>query len=320
VALDSAPMSRTFLATLQFDGTGFVGWQRQPAGRSVQAEFESVLERLFGRPTSAHGAGRTDAGVHAVGLGVSFLAPDRWEATPLHRALNALLPRACWVARVDEMRPGFHARKSARSRRYRYDIGTDSAAASPFRRPFEWALSRPLDLAALQAAATLLHGDHEFQAFAAKGQPKPHYHCRLDLAEWRVRPARAGVSFEVEADRFLHHMVRMLVGTMADIGLGRRPLSDIDVLLGLTDNQRTSPPAPPEGLYFVQATYPAELYLAGGGQGDTDLAGTDGTAAESNRLIGRDRSERDRRTVPLPVPLPAAATDNRAGDPVGRDG
>src|SRR6185312_16750773 len=88
--LDCGPMSRTFLATLQFDGTGFVGWQRQPAGRSVQMEFERVLGRLFGRPTVAHAAGRTDAGVHATGLGVSFAAPETWTTGSLHRALNAL--------------------------------------------------------------------------------------------------------------------------------------------------------------------------------------------------------------------------------------
>ncbi|HKT60478.1 MAG TPA: tRNA pseudouridine(38-40) synthase TruA [Gemmatimonadales bacterium] len=254
-------MSRTFLATLHFDGTGFVGWQRQPAGRSVQAEFERVLERLFGTRAPAHASGRTDAGVHAEGLGVSFSAPDHWTPADLRRALNALLPRACWVAGVQPMRPDFHARKSALTRRYRYDIGTDDASASPFRRPFEWALARPLDLAALRAGATLLHGEHDFRAFAATGQEKRHYRCRIAVAEWSERSARRGVSFQVEADRFLHHMVRMLVGTMVDVGLGRRPLSDIEMLLEVGDNQRTSPPAPPQGLYFVRATYPAELYL-----------------------------------------------------------
>ncbi|MEP6687198.1 MAG: tRNA pseudouridine(38-40) synthase TruA [Gemmatimonadales bacterium] len=254
-------MSRTFLATLHFDGTGFVGWQRQAAGRSVQAEFERVLERLFAHPAAVHAAGRTDAGVHAVGLGVSFFAPDSWTAPTLHKALNALVPRDCWVARVDEMHPEFHARRSAAARRYRYDIGTDAAAASPFRRPFEWALGRSLDLAALRGAATLLQGEHDFQAFAAKGEPKPHYRCRLSVAEWAERSDARGTSFHVEADRFLHHMVRMLVGTMVDIGLGRRPLGDIEMLLERGDNQRTSPPAPPEGLYFVAASYPAELFL-----------------------------------------------------------
>jgi tRNA pseudouridine38-40 synthase len=255
-------MSRTFLATLQFDGTGFVGWQRQPAGRSVQVEFERVLERLFGRHTVAHAAGRTDAGVHAEGLGVSFPASVSWNAESIRRALNALLPRDCWVREVRAMAPAFHARKSALSRRYRYDIGTDEASASPFRRPFEWALDRPLDVPALRTAARLVLGEHDFSAFAAKGEPKPHYRCRLSQSDWELRPGGRGVSYHVEADRFLHHMVRMLVGTMTDIGLGRRPLADVETLLERGDNQETSAPAPPQGLYFVAATYPAELYVS----------------------------------------------------------
>jgi len=253
-------MSRSFLATLHYDGTGFVGWQRQPAGRSVQAEFERVLERLCGRRLVAHAAGRTDAGVHASGLGVSFSAPASWTAASLRRALNALLPRDCWVQSLHLMQPGFHARKSAISRRYRYDIGLDEASASPFRRPFEWALARPLDPDALHAAARLVAGEHDFRAFAAKGAPKPHYRCRLGVAQWADRPEGRGVSFHVEADRFLHHMVRMLVGTMVDVGLGRRPLEDIVRLLARGDNQETSPPAPPQGLYFVAAAYPPELF------------------------------------------------------------
>jgi tRNA pseudouridine38-40 synthase len=174
--------------------------------------------------------------------------------------MNALLPRDCWVVGLLPMQRGFHARKSAISRRYRYDIGLDDAAASPFRHPFEWALGRPLDLVTLQAAATLLLGEHDFTAFAAKGSPKPHYLCRLQRSQWTARSEGRGVSFEVEADRFLHHMVRMLVGTMVDVGLGRRPLADIEMLLDKGDNQETSPPAPPQGLYFVSASYPSEAY------------------------------------------------------------
>jgi tRNA pseudouridine38-40 synthase len=253
-------MSRTFLAILHYDGTGFVGWQTQPAGRSVQVEFERVLERLFSRQTAAHAAGRTDAGVHAVGLGVSFSPPANWTPTAAHRALNALLPPDCWVEAVHPMDSRFHARKSAISRRYRYDIGLDAAAASPFRHRFEWALGKSLDVDLLDAGAALIHGEHDFRAFAAKGD-KPHHRCRLSLAEWRVRPEGKGVSFYVEADRFLHHMVRMLVGTMVDVGLGRRPLADISSLLVRGDNLATSPPAPPQGLYFLAAAYPPELFL-----------------------------------------------------------
>lgn len=253
-------MRRTFLARLHYDGRGFVGWQRQSRGRSVQGELERVLERLTGERIVAHAAGRTDAGVHAVGMGVSFALPDRWSAASLHRALNALLPRDCWAEAVMPMRDGFHARRSALERRYRYVIGTDAASRSPFRRPFEWALARPLDLAALDAAAATIVGEHDFRAFAAVGQAKPHYRCRIRLAAWERRPHEAGATLHIAADRFLHHMVRMLVGTMVDVALDRRPLGDMARLLCRSDNADTSPPAPPEGLYFVAAEYPVHCY------------------------------------------------------------
>ena len=253
-------MSRTFLAELQFDGGRYLGWQRQASGRTVQAEFESVLERLAGRRVVAHGAGRTDAGVHALGMGVSFSLPAKWEADTARRALNALLPRDCWVAQVRTVHSGFHARKSALGRSYRYDVGVDPASMSPFRRPYEWALGRPLDTGPMHQAAAVLLGEHDFRAFAAKGEPKPHYQCTIRKAEWRDRGAGTGHSFHVAADRFLHHMVRMLVGTMVDIGLGRRAVEDMTALLGRPDNSQTSPPAPPEGLYFVSAEYPAEAF------------------------------------------------------------
>ena len=253
-------MTQTFLALLHYDGTDFVGWQRQPEGRSVQGEFEAVLERISGERVVAHAAGRTDAGVHALGLGVSFAAPARWSADALRRALNGLLPRDCWIEAVKPMKPGFHARKSASERRYRYDVGTDAASFSPFRRPYEWALGRALDPALLAAASRTLLGTHDFRAFSAKTAGKPHYNCTIRRAAWEARADDRGYSLHVAADRFLHHMVRFLVGTMVDIGLGRRPLSDMARLLARTDNEETSPPAPPQGLYFVGVEYPADCH------------------------------------------------------------
>jgi tRNA pseudouridine38-40 synthase len=253
-------MSRTYLALLHYDGRDFVGWQRQPEGRSVQAEMERVLERVCDRRIVAHGAGRTDAGVHAQGLGVSCTVPAKWTADALRRALNGLLPRDCWVEAVHEMAPGFHARKSATGRRYRYDVGTDAASASPFRRPYEWALGRPLEAGRMQRAATRLIGEHSFEAFAARSGPKPHYRCTVRVASWEPRDGDRGFRFHIAADRFLHHMVRFLVGTMVDIGLGRRPVEDMAWLLAQSDNQATSVPAPPQGLYFAAAEYPAACY------------------------------------------------------------
>lgn len=225
----------------------------------MQGAVEQALSRLAARPVAAAGAGRTDAGVHAEGLGVSFEMPARWDAPALRRGLNALLPPDCWAAGLHEMAPGFHARKCALTRSYRYVVGTDEGSASPFRRPFEWSLRRPLDFARLAASAQVIRGEHEFEAFSVRGQEKAHHRCRLGQAEWRPRNGRGAV-FHVEADRFLHHMVRMLVGTMVDIALHRRPVDDMHRLLQSRDNRATSAPAPPEGLYFVRATYPASLY------------------------------------------------------------
>lgn len=255
-------MARTFLATLQYDGSRFAGWQRQAEGRTVQAEVERVLSRLCGRAIRAHAAGRTDAGVHALGMGVSCTVADRWTPVAFRRALNALLPDDCWVESVRAARAGFHARKCASSRRYRYLVGTDEAAGSPFRRAWEWVLGRPLDSGALRDAAARLPGEHDFAAFSVRRSPRAHRRCRIALAGWTERPDGRGLRFEIAADRFLHHMVRMLVGTMADIGLGRRPVTDMDLLLTQTPAVRTSPPAPAEGLYFVAADYPAEWFLA----------------------------------------------------------
>ena len=255
-------IGRPFLAVIQYDGGGFAGWQRQPVDRTVQAEFEAVLERLMGGRTAATGAGRTDTGVHALGQAVSFQGAERWAAQPsdLRRALNGLLPREIWVRQVHLMRPGFDARRSATSRRYRYLIGTDEAAASPFRRPYEWALGHTLDVGALESAAAALAGEHSFRGLAAAGANTTHYQCRVALAHWAPRADGAGMMFTVEADRFLHHMVRFIVGTMVDIALGRRPPADFPRLLAASDNLAASPPAPPQGLYLEAVRYPPDLY------------------------------------------------------------
>jgi tRNA pseudouridine38-40 synthase len=253
-------MARTFLVTLHYDGGLFAGWQRQARGRTVQGEVERVLERLCAGPVRAHAAGRTDAGVHAVGMATSCTVPDRWSAIALHRALNALLPGDCWAEAVREARPGFHARTCATGRKYRYVIGTDEAAASPFRRRYEWALCRPVNRLALETAAAALPGEHDFGAFSVLRSPRNHKRCRIRLARWVERPSGCGVALEIAADRFLHHMVRMLVGTMLDIGLGRRAPSDMPKLLALDPGLRTSPPAPAEGLFFVTAEYSEEWF------------------------------------------------------------
>lgn len=253
-------MERTFLLILEFDGGGFCGWQQQAEGRSVQSVVEQALGRLAGSPRKVTGAGRTDAGVHALGLPASVTMPGRWSAGELLPALNAVLPSDVAVRELCEVHPGTDARRAALGRRYQYDIGIDASSRSPFRNRTEWVLGRPLDLAALMRVASILPGEYDFRAFAMVGEPKPHYRCRILEASWAPLDT-ARLRFTIAADRFLHRMVRMLVGTMVDIGLGRRPENDMARLLTLPHNAETSAPAPAAGLSFVSAQYPASIYL-----------------------------------------------------------
>jgi tRNA pseudouridine38-40 synthase len=253
-------MEHNLLLALEYDGSAFSGWQRQPERRTVQQVVEEALGRLAGSPRTAIAAGRTDAGVHALGMPVSTAMPAHWTAAELLRALNAVLPRDVAVTEIRRTTGAHDARRGAEGRRYRYDIATDARSRSPFRGRTEWPLGRPLDLAAMQRAAAVLLGEHEFLAFMVTGEPKPHYRCRIIEASWlEVEAGR--VRFTVAADRFLHHMVRMLVGTMVEIGLERRPESDMARLLTLRHNAETSSPAPPEGLTFLSAVYPDTYFL-----------------------------------------------------------
>ncbi|HEX9892364.1 MAG TPA: tRNA pseudouridine(38-40) synthase TruA [Gemmatimonadales bacterium] len=249
-------MDRTVCARLQYDGTDFVGWQVQPEARTVQGELEAVLGRLCGRPIRVHAAGRTDAGVHALGMAVSAIVPARWTPDALRRALNALLPPDCWVLDVRETQPGFHARTSADERSYCYRIGTDPAAFSPFRRPFEWALGQELPFEVLARQAAQLVGPHDFRALAVHTGERRNCRCTIRRSAWTGRDHGTGVEFHVTADRFLHHLVRILVATMVDAALGRRPEDHLARLLALDPDVRASPPAPPQGLYFMRAAYP----------------------------------------------------------------
>jgi tRNA pseudouridine38-40 synthase len=252
--------NRAIQLVLQYDGSEFAGWQRQPSQRTVQGTLEEALGRLADGPVAALGAGRTDAGVHARGQAAGVVVPDKWTAPELRRALNAILPHDIWVAATHEMNPAFHARFSALSRRYSYRIGTSDDARSPFRRRWEHAVLQPLDTQVLSAAARMLLGPHCFVAFAVRGTAPPddNHSCTVAFAEWREAPG--GLVFEIEANRFLHHMVRFLVGTMLDAAIGRRPLTDMEQLLAAGSNDEVSPPAPAHALFLERVAYPAQLY------------------------------------------------------------
>jgi tRNA pseudouridine38-40 synthase len=253
--------ARTVQLVLHYDGARFAGWQRQPNARTVQGVIELALERLCGAPTAALGAGRTDAGVHARGQAAGVRVAEKWDSRSLRRALNAVLPDDVWVADAREMHSDFHARFSAIGRRYSYAVGIDREARSPFRRRWELAVERALDATLLQRSAAALVGEHGFRAFAVRGTAPAHdeHRCHVREAAWRERDGR--LVFEIEANRFLHHMVRFLVGTMLDVASGRRDPDSVQRLLDATDNSAASPPAPPHALCLERVDYPSDLYL-----------------------------------------------------------
>lgn len=252
---------RVIQLVLHYDGTDFSGWQVQPETRTVQGTLESVLARLCNAPVRVTGAGRTDAGVHARGQAASIEVPTHWTPERLRHVMNAQLPADVYVAAAQEMQPEFHARFSATSRRYSYTVGLDDGARSPFRRRWEWPVSKSLDSEALAWCAAALLGEHQFFGFAVRGTaPADDDHrCEIRLARWREVPG--GLAFDVEANRFLHHMVRFLVGTMIEVATHQRPREDFAALLDAPHNDDVSPPAPACGLCLEQVTYPAALYI-----------------------------------------------------------
>ena len=243
------------LLVLHYDGSGFHGWQVQPGLRTVQGELQDALGRLAGSPRTAVASGRTDTGVHALGQVVSVDLPVRWTPQELRRALNAVLPRDIWVQEARVAAPDFHPRYDAVARTYEYRLGTAPGSRSPFHRRWCWALARPVEAAALREAAAPLPGPHSFRAFAKAGQPERGERCVVREARWEAWPP-LGLRFVITADRYLHHMVRYLVGTMVEMARGRRPVEDMQALLSGAPGVETSPPAPPEGLFLARVEYP----------------------------------------------------------------
>ena len=246
-------MARTLKLTIAYDGTRFVGWQRQAEGESIQGLLEDALARFEGAPVTVHGAGRTDAGVHALGQVASVRVTCSHDTATLARALNAQLPEDLRVLSVEEADPDFHARFSAKAKTYRYMV-RNAPLALPFERAYVWHLPERLDLAAMQEAAGMVVGTHDFAAFQSVGTETPgSVRTILRSAVRQVEPGL--VAYEVTGEGFLRYMVRALTGTLVEIGRGwREPGSMGDLVTGgrRADAGAT---APPHGLFLVAVDY-----------------------------------------------------------------
>ena len=271
---------QTWKLTLAYDGTDFQGWQVQPGLPTIQGELQAALGRVTGESPLPQGSGRTDAGVHALAQVASFALRAPIPPENLQRALNRTLPPSIRVSETRTVRSTFHARHSAIAKAYEYRI-LRAPDCSPFLARYVYAYTIPLDLYALQAAARIFVGEHDFLSFAATDPDISH---RATLAEnsalnatvptlppestvrnlfssaWEQRSSEAGelLVYRVRGNGFLHHMVRNLVGTMIDVGRGHLALEEIPRILAARCRSEAGPTAPARGLFLHSVDYPPE--------------------------------------------------------------
>jgi len=266
----------TFKITLAYDGTDFVGWQRQVSGTSIQGLLEDALGELDQRQVTVIGAGRTDAGVHALGQVANFTIDRAIDAGALMGALNARLPDAVRVLTATRVSDAFHARFGATKKTYRYRIW-NADVLSPFERRCAWHLVGTLDRQAMAAAAPLIEGRHDFAAFQAagsstRGTEREVFFSRLLIGQPSYESPEGGVGadscapallvYEISGSGFLRYMVRTIVGSLVEIGRGRRSIDWMRDVLSGGDRAQAGPTAPPQGLVLVEVQYEARLLAA----------------------------------------------------------
>jgi len=274
----------TYKITLAYDGTDYIGWQRQAAGTSIQGLLEDALGEFGDGEIAVSGAGRTDAGVHALAQVASFALLRAVAADTVVRALNAKLPEAVRVTSAVEVVASFHARFDARAKTYRYRIWNGDVMP-PFERRYAWHVPGALDVDAMRRAATLIEGEHDFAAFQSSGSdvattvrriavsriaacglriadsPMLSAECRSRNAESDLRdsalrtPPSALLEYEVTADGFLRHMVRAIVGSLIDVGRGRQAPDWVTDVLASRERSTAGRSAPAHGLFLVSVEY-----------------------------------------------------------------
>ena len=243
---------RHIALTVQYDGTDYAGFQIQPQAWTVQAELGTALSELLQHQVRIVGAGRTDAGVHAMGQVIAFQTDNPIPEAGLLKAINDILPPAIAAVACTEVPADFHPCYSATGKLYSYRI-LNRPLCSPFINRYAWHVGEPLDVEAMRQAAEPLLGKHDFAAFAAAGgsaQTTVREICRLDIeTEGELIETRIG------GDGFLYMMVRNIMGTLVEVGKGRLVVADVAAILESRDRAKASPPAPPQGLCLVKVQY-----------------------------------------------------------------
>jgi tRNA pseudouridine38-40 synthase len=242
----------TYRATVAYDGTDFLGFQLQAHGRTIQGVLEAALLQLTQSTVRVIGAGRTDAGVHALGQVIGFRAEWRHSLADLHRALNAVLPPDVAISMLAEAPPQWHARFSAVSRSYRYSV-LNQHWRSPLSRRYAWHIAQPLALERLQDAAAVFLGEHDFASFGRPMQPGETTVRAILRSEWQADGSM--LCYDVVGNAFLRGMVRSLVSAMLRVGAGEWSVAELAAVLEARDRSRAAPPAEPCGLCLMHVEY-----------------------------------------------------------------
>jgi tRNA pseudouridine38-40 synthase len=243
-----------YFIELSYDGTPFVGWQRQPSGDSVQSCLEDALSILFRKPLSIVGAGRTDAGVHAHQL-FAHVDLDEHVDQDLTFRLNKLLPKEIAVRNIIAVAQDAHARFEAVSRSYRYHITTQK---NPFLQKRSYQFAKPLDLDLMNQAAKILIDHEDFKCFSKSKTDVKTYVCDIQQVHWQQNGSE--LVFFIQANRFLRNMVRAIVGTLIEVGLRKISISDFEAILASRDRSQAGYSVPAHGLYLEKVNYPKHIF------------------------------------------------------------
>ncbi len=243
-----------FKLTIEYDGSDFHGWQRQKNDRTIQQTIEEALKTMTHEKITLIGSGRTDAGVHALGQTACFRTQSRLTADSFLNGLNSLLPDDVVIHKCEPKPYDFHARFDATGKHYRYHI-LNHWIPSAVGRQYVLHIRKPLDTPAMSVAAKILLGTHDFKAFEGTGSPRAHTVRIVTLSKVKNNDT-GNLTYDIKANGFLRYMVRNIVGTLVDVGLGKISANEVKKILLSKDRSRAGATAPPQGLFLVEATYP----------------------------------------------------------------
>lgn len=241
---------RNIKLVLEYDGTCFHGWQFQPGLRTVQGEIQSALKTIFSNDINVNAAGRTDTGVHARGQVANFLIDHLMPVNTIIAALNGNLPRDIRIISAAEVDETFHARYSAIKRHYSYTISRREKAIDRY---YVWCYKPDLDVLKMQRASNFLLGEHDFEAFCQADENAKHYRCFVEEIRWEQNDEL--LLLNIIANRFLHNMVRIIVGTMINVGRGYTSIDQIPLILDARDRNKAGPTVPAKGLCLEKVYY-----------------------------------------------------------------